>query len=102
MAADYLRQHGWEILERNFTFGRNEVDIIARKGDDICFIEVKFRHGTEYGEPEEFVTRNKVSRIKSAAKYYMGTHDTGNCAIILGVIAITDDRLTFTKGFFQW
>ena len=70
-AARYLRLHGYRILERNFRCRQGEIDIIARKGEIVAFVEVKQRKNAEYGEAREFVTLSKQRRILSAAELWL-------------------------------
>ena len=71
LAARRLRLAGWTILERNYRWGRKEVDLIARRGAVLAFVEVKTRAGAGYGEPEEAVTRRKRREIESVARAYL-------------------------------
>ncbi|NTU96969.1 MAG: YraN family protein [Chlorobiaceae bacterium] len=70
-AAEYLRKKGYRILERNYRYRRNEIDIIARDRGTICFIEVKTRSTAEKGDPLEAVTPQKQQEIIKAAKAYL-------------------------------
>ncbi len=69
-AARYLTSRGYRILERNYHAPRGEVDIVAERGDALCFIEVKARSSDEYGTPLEAVTPWKQRRIASVAAHY--------------------------------
>ena len=71
LAARYLRKHGYEILDRNVRLGRYEIDIIARDGDTIAFVEVKTRKSDGYAAPEEKVTPEKRRHIRHAAHLYI-------------------------------
>ncbi len=71
IAADLLKSKGFKILEQNWRFGRNEVDIIARDGDFLVIVEVKSRHSTFAGEPETSVTRDKQRGLIAAANAYL-------------------------------
>lgn len=71
LAAEFLLQHGVEILERNFHTRRAEIDLIAMDQDTLVFVEVKYRHSLLSGYPEEAVDRNKQRRIRLAARVYM-------------------------------
>lgn len=70
-AAEYLKKKGYRILERNFSCKLGEVDIIARRGDTISFIEVKTRSSFLYGSPGEAVGKTKMSHIKRVAEIYI-------------------------------
>lgn len=73
-AADYLEKQGYQILERNFRAARGEVDIIARQGKVLAFVEVKARSSNRYGLPEYSVTPKKRMHIMSAAQEYILAH----------------------------
>lgn len=71
-AATFLVNHGHEILERNYRFGRGEVDIISLiENDLLVFTEVKLRYSNSYGEPEAFVSETQQSRIMEVAEDYI-------------------------------
>jgi putative endonuclease len=78
LAADYLEQQGYRILERQFRFERSEVDLICfqpaaryEDGGELVFVEVKTRSGLGYGRPEEAVTENKKRHLLLAAEAYL-------------------------------
>ena len=70
-AAEYLRREGYRILDRNYRCGLGEIDIVARKGDSLRFVEVKTRTGFYYGSPAEAVDKNKQTHIRRVAEIYM-------------------------------
>lgn len=74
-AARYLCLHGYRILERNYSCRGGEIDIIAKKGNFIVFVEVKLRKNSEFAEAREFVTYAKQRRILAAAQLYLAGHD---------------------------
>ena len=74
LAAAYLQQRGMVILERNFRGKRGEVDIIARDGDDLVFVEVKTRSSCTFGTPQEAVNRRKQQQIIHLAEIYLQSH----------------------------
>ncbi|MCF8331852.1 MAG: YraN family protein, partial [Bacteroidales bacterium] len=71
LASEYLAEKGYKILERNWSFGKEEVDIIAEKDDQIVFVEVKTRASAFYGRPEAFIKRQKQRFIIKAANTYI-------------------------------
>ena len=56
LAAELLEAAGWRILARNFRYRRKEIDLIARRGAVVAFVEVKARAGPAFGHPLEAVT----------------------------------------------
>ena len=69
-AVRYLEQQGYLILERNFRLRIGEVDIIARDGAYLVFIEVKTRRSNIFGSPFEAVNQRKQQRIARVALAY--------------------------------
>ena len=69
-AARYLKRSGYKIVERNLRTPFGEVDIVAKKGDVLAFVEVKTRSGRAFGLPNEAVRRDRMARYINAAKYY--------------------------------
>jgi len=73
LATQYLKSNGYEILERNFRFGKAEIDIIAKTPKNLIIIEVKARKTNYFGLPESFVTANKIKLLGEAANQYITT-----------------------------
>ncbi len=76
-AANYLRLHGYRIIDTNCRYRQGEIDIIARRRDYIVFVEVKLRKNSAYGEAREFVTPAKQKRVIMAAQLWLQAHETG-------------------------
>ncbi len=89
LAAEFLIKHGFEILVRNFRCGKNEIDLIAKKGNTISFVEVKTRKGTEFGHAAEAVTRAKQHELAKAAECYLRKFPNHADLYRFDVIAIT-------------
>ncbi|MCI8519004.1 MAG: YraN family protein [Clostridia bacterium] len=71
IASDYLDGIGYRLLHKNFRCKQGEIDLIAKDGEDIVFIEVKTRRSTNYGEAREAVNREKIRHIMKTAMYYL-------------------------------
>jgi putative endonuclease len=67
LAAELLEGRGWQILRRNFRVGRREIDLVARRGEVVAFVEVKTRGGPEFGHPFESITPRKQRGIAAVA-----------------------------------
>jgi putative endonuclease len=63
LAARHLTDAGMVVLDRNWRCHEGELDIVARDGDALVFVEVKARSSTAFGEPSEAVGRVKARRI---------------------------------------
>lgn len=100
-AAEFLKTRGFQILEKNFRCPGGEIDLIAREGDYLCFVEVKFRTGEELGGPLEAVDKKKQRRISKASLYYLmrqGLPDTTPCRY--DVVAIRPEKITLIRNAF--
>ncbi|MEK7122970.1 MAG: YraN family protein [Patescibacteria group bacterium] len=74
IAASYLERRGYTIIGRNYRIRGGEIDLVARKGDEIVFVEVKARSSARYGYPEESVTSQKTRFIARAIASFMRKH----------------------------
>jgi putative endonuclease len=70
VASKYLYDIGYEILEHNWRHKKAEIDIIAREGQTIVFVEVKTKSYTDFGDPSESVNKTKERLIIDAASQY--------------------------------
>jgi len=71
LAKDFLENKGYAVLERNWRYSHKEVDLIARKGNTLVFIEVKTRTGDDVQHPEVAVNKAKQRHLVRAAEEYM-------------------------------
>ncbi len=92
IALRYLRKKKYVILETGYRLLRGEIDIIARDGRTLVFIEVKTRTRDGYGRPEESVTPAKQQQIRKVAQGYLIKHRLGDIDCRFDVIALIADR----------
>ncbi len=71
LAARYLGQKGYEIVERNFRTRFGEIDIIAKDREVLVFVEVKKKASDRFGTAAEMITKKKIGRIRRAAEFYL-------------------------------
>lgn len=88
LAAGWLAEHGYTVLERNFRIRGGEVDIVARLRETIVFVEVKTRRTSTYGLPQLAVTPFKQRQIARAARFWLARHKQENSPARFDVIAI--------------
>lgn len=88
LAAEFIKNLGYDIIKRNFRFGHGEIDIIAKDKDDLVFIEVKYRQNLEFGEPEYAVTTSKQKQLKKIAEAYLAINEIKDQECRMDVIAI--------------
>jgi putative endonuclease len=70
-ACRHLERSGFTIVARNVRTSGGEIDIVARKGDALVFVEVRSREDADFGTPEESVTPAKRRRIVAASRQYL-------------------------------
>lgn len=71
VAVQYLQEKGYRILARNWKTKLGELDIVARLGATVVFVEVKTRTASPYGYPEDSVTRDKQRTLRALAQIYL-------------------------------
>lgn len=101
LAAGYLEGQGLEILERNFRTRTGEIDLIARDGRYLVFVEVKYRRDGAKGDPAEAVDLRKQGRIRGAARYYLYSHGYGeDSPCRFDVVGIMGDQVRWLRDAF--
>lgn len=104
LAVDFLRSKGYFIIQTNFRVRQGEIDIVARDGSTIVFVEVKYRSSSISGNPLEAVNIPKQRRISKAALFYMTKNKISpdNTAIRFDVIGILGDEITHIENAFDF
>ncbi len=92
VAEKHLREAGYKIRARNFRTRVGEIDFVAQDGEVLCFVEVKGRHGTGFGTPEEAVNAEKQRRIFRAAQAYLQRERLENATCRFDVVSILQDE----------
>ena len=91
LAARHLAGRDYEIVARNWRCEVGEIDLVARDGDWLAFVEVRTRRGRALGTPEESITPAKQARLVDLAEAYVQMHDWPGYYRI-DVIAVELDR----------
>jgi len=88
LACQFLISKGYEIWETNWRFRRSEIDIIARDGQVLVFVEVKTRTYDHFGKPESFISRRKKVLLIDGANAYLRkmAHDGEIRFDIIGIL----------------
>ncbi len=93
-AARWYRLRGWRIVAANVWAGGNEVDLVARRGRALRFVEVKEKRGGAYGEALEAVTAEKQRRVRRAAETWLdGRPELAQLDVGFDVVAVHEGRL---------
>lgn len=99
--AAFLEKNGFLILEHNFRCRSGEIDLIAKDGNYLVFVEVKYRKSTTAGSALEAVDRRKAAQVRKVAAYYLYEKrlpETTLCRF--DAAAVDGDRLTYVKDAF--
>lgn len=88
LAARFLREKGYTILDRNWRCDQGEIDIIARQHDEVVFVEVKTRSGLKFGHPYEAITAAKLARMNRLAYAWCAQASGRVARIRVDVIAV--------------
>ncbi len=101
-AATFLENQGYEILERNYWTRFGEIDLIAKDGDYLVFVEVKYRLNNQMGFPEDAVNKKKQRTIFRCAQVYLMEKNGLNCTPCrFDVVAIYGAQITLWKNAFE-
>lgn len=103
LAAEFLRRHGYVILEANYRCRQGEIDLIAEKDAYLVFVEVKYRSGNRFGSPIEAVDRQKQRKICYTAEHYLMKRGlSSDTPVRFDVVAITGNRIRLIPAAFSF
>ena len=75
LAVEFLEKNGYKILEKNWTFQKAEIDVIAQKDRILAVVEVKTRSSIDFGLPQDFVKPKKIQLLVKAVNEYVTKND---------------------------
>lgn len=87
-AAEYLKNAGFEIIERNYRYGHGEIDIVAKDGEYLVFVEVKTRTSDAFGSPLYAITYGKQKQIARVAQGYLYEKKIANVPCRFDVVGV--------------
>jgi putative endonuclease len=88
LASRELAARGYQILQRRFRTQHGEIDIVARDGGTLVFVEVRARVGEGYGSAEDSITARKIWRMTRMAQEYLMVHRLGEVDCRFDVVAV--------------
>jgi len=91
IAANFLLKRGFRILERNYRTALGEIDIVAREGEALVFVEVKARSGLQFGPPQGAVDLRKQAKMSRVALAYLRHKKVDPCDCRFDVIAVVQN-----------
>jgi putative endonuclease len=89
LAASYLRDLGWEIVERNYTTWLGEIDLVCRDHGTLVFVEVKTRTETDFARPDQSVTQHKQAKLRRLVEEYLVKHGQESADVRCDVLGVT-------------
>ncbi len=92
LAGDYLEKRSYKILERNYRSADGELDIVARHGCYLVFVEVRTKTSLGFGHPEESITQAKMNKLKTMANHYLQSHENLPESWRIDVVAVELDE----------
>ena len=105
LAARFLKQQGFSILERNVRSRFGEIDLVALKKREIYIVEVKTRSSDDYGEPIESVPWHRLRRLKKMAEWYLQRRKASNAMAHLSLLGVdhsqTPPAITFLPDILE-
>ncbi len=87
-ASEYLKNHGYEIVETNYRCQLGEIDIVARDQQTVVIVEVRTRTSFSYGAPEESITAAKAKRLNLLARYYLRSLSQEEVSCRIDLVAV--------------
>ncbi|HEU5262434.1 MAG TPA: YraN family protein [Gemmatimonadales bacterium] len=100
-AIQYLLSRGWHIVAHRFRVGHKEIDLIARQGNLVAFIEVKSRRGSAFGSPLEAVTGAKRRELVTAARAWVDRYGRSSDVYRFDCIALVNNQLEHLADAFR-
>ena len=88
LAAAYLTEAGYRIIERNYRCVFGEIDIVAEEGNTLVFVEVKSRRSESYGDPQLAVGHQKQKKISKIALHYLSAKNLRHRPARFDVVAV--------------
>ena len=101
LTIKYLKKQGYKILEKNYRNYIGEVDIIAKKDNNIVFVEVKARTSLRFGTPSQAVGYDKQRKYKQIALYYMQQNNVEDCVVSFAVSEVLNGEINFINEAFE-
>ena len=104
LASSFLIQQGYRILERNYRCRGGEIDLVAQDGEVLCFVEVRSRRSSTYGNPLETIGGRKRGRLIHAARHYLAVRARSDREVRFDVVGIVYEpalSIDLVRGAFE-
>ncbi|ATB39132.1 endonuclease [Cystobacter fuscus] len=87
-AVRFLETQGYRVRARNYACRHGELDVVAERGDTVCFVEVRMRSTAVWGDPSHTVSFAKQRRVVKAAMHYLMAHGVRDRELRFDVISV--------------
>lgn len=102
MVGEYLKRQGYEIIEYNFYSRAGEIDLIAKEGPYLVFVEVKYRKSDRSGHPFEAISKMKQRTISKCALYYLQKKGMTEVPVRFDVVGVLGEQIELVKNAFEF
>ena len=93
-AARYYVMRGWRLVAANARVGRNELDLVVRRGRRLVVVEVKEKTGDRYGDPLEMVDAEKLRRVRRTAQLWLASRpELSDLEVGFEVVGVSPGRI---------
>jgi putative endonuclease len=100
-AAELLIESGYVVLEQRYRFHRHDVDLVARRGSLVAFVEVKARRGTRFGSAIEAINPRKQRELVRAASAWLQRHGKPGDVARFDVVTIQSGKVDWLQSAFK-
>jgi putative endonuclease len=100
-AAEHLEALGYTLVERNYRCAIGELDLVARQGGDLVFVEVRSRADADHGDASYAVGWSKQRQVARVAEHYLGDRRPAFETCRFDVVAITGDEIAVFQDAFR-
>jgi len=102
LACEHLESEGMQVLARNYRVKIGEIDIIARDGEELVFVEVKYRASMDFGGAEYAIPLSKQRTIRRTAQWFMKEyHIPGDAFCRFDAVLVNDTDVIHIKNAWQ-
>ena len=98
LAGRFLQDKGYQILDTNYRTSHGEVDIVARDGEELVFVEVRTRRRGSFGAPEESLSKAKVQRLVNTCEAYLQNAPEAGAAWRVDLVCVYLDAAGKLEG----
>ena len=100
-AEHLLLEEGLQLVQRNFSCRSGEIDLIMRHGEQLVFVEVRYRKNALYGSALESVNRKKQQKLIATARYYLVQNKNQGANCRFDVVGITGNDIQWVPAAFH-